>query len=144
VLQNVHIVNGCAWLNHCSENRKDFIRIVKENPQIKMWFNGHFHLSHDYQDSISTVGSCAFVQVGVMGPVSSRDGRRQTRVVQGCSDRMKVFTINHHERDRAGKASVRLDLDFNLVSGEFEFVHGDQDFDRADWFQAFVPRKEDG
>jgi hypothetical protein len=115
-----------------------------ENPQIKMWFSGHFHLSHDYQDSISTVGSCAFVQVGVMGPVSSRDGRRQTRVVQGCSDRMKVYTINHHERDGAGKASVRLDLDFDLVSGEFEFMHGDKDFDRADWFQAFVPRKEDG
>jgi hypothetical protein len=57
---------------------------------------------------------------------------------------MKVYTINHHERDRAGKASVRLDLDFDLVSGQFASLHGDQEFDHEDWFQAFVPRKEDG
>ena len=64
VLQNVHVINGCAWLNHCSSNRNEFIQIVKNNPQIKLWFSGHFHLSHDYQDSIFTVGSCTFVQVG--------------------------------------------------------------------------------
>lgn len=49
VLQNVHVTNGCAWLNHCSENRNRFIQTVKANPQIKLWFSGHFHLSHDYR-----------------------------------------------------------------------------------------------
>jgi hypothetical protein len=50
VLQNVHVVNGCAWLNHCSpDTRKLFIQTVKANPQIKLWCSGHFHLSHDYQ-----------------------------------------------------------------------------------------------
>jgi len=55
VLQNVHVVNGCAWLNHCSpESRKLFIQTVKAHPQIKLWFSGHFHLSHDYQVRIQT------------------------------------------------------------------------------------------
>jgi len=46
VLQNVHVVNGCAWLNHCSDNRKAFIRTVKRNPQIKMWFSGASSACH--------------------------------------------------------------------------------------------------
>ena len=63
VLQNVHVTNGCAWMNHCSENsRKSFINIVKNNPQIKLWGSGHFHLSHDFEDSLSRVNECTFVQ----------------------------------------------------------------------------------
>ncbi len=63
VLQNVHVTNGCAWMNHCSEDsRKTFIQVVKNNPQIKMWCSGHFHLSHDFQDSVSRVNQCTFVQ----------------------------------------------------------------------------------
>ena len=63
VLQNVHVTNGCAWMNHCSEDsRRMFIRTVQNNPQIKMWCSGHFHLSHDFQDSLSTVNQCTFVQ----------------------------------------------------------------------------------
>ena len=70
VLQNVHVQNGCAWMNHCSENRDVFIKTVKDSPQIKLWFSGHFHLSHDYEDSIAKVGSCTFVQAGVIGKAS--------------------------------------------------------------------------
>lgn len=96
------------------------------------------------EDAISCVASCTFVQVGVMGPVSSRDGRRQTRLVQGCTDRLKIYTINHHIRDESGKAKVRLDVDIDLVSGETTFAHGNEDFDHEDWFQAYTPRAEDG
>ena len=31
-------------------------RQVRENPSIKGWFSGHFHLSHDYEDSITFPG----------------------------------------------------------------------------------------
>jgi len=84
------------------------------------------------------------VQAGVVGPVSSRDGRRQTRLVQGCSDRMKIYTINHHIRDDEDKANVRLDADIDLLKGELKFAHGNKDFDHEDWFQAYVPAEEDG
>lgn len=146
VLQNVHVMNGCAWLNHCSPNSRNlFIRTVKENPQIKLWFSGHFHLSHDYQDAISTVGSCTFVQAGVVGPTSTRDGRRQTRLVQGASDRLKIYTINHHKRnEKTGKAELRLDAEIDIATGEVSLAHGNQDYDHDNWFSAYVPEEEDG
>lgn len=44
--------------------------------------SGHFHLSHNYSDSISVVGQTAFVQTGVIGE-SNRDGYRHSRVLKG-------------------------------------------------------------
>jgi hypothetical protein len=145
VLQSVHVINGCAWLNHCSpSSRRLFLQTCQQNPQIKLWFSGHFHLSHDYQDSISTVGQCTFCQVGVVGPVSSRDGNRQTRLVRGNAKEWQIYTINHHIRDQEDKAQVRLDATMNVVTGQVTLVNGSQDVDREDWFQAYIPREEDG
>ena len=170
VLQSVHVTNGCAWLNHCSppDIRNSFVRIVKDNPQIKCWFSGHFHLSHDYEDALvqAVKGSpCAFLQVGVMGPGSSRDNKRQTRFVRGCGgDFLQLFSINHHERvpvtnskrDEGGdatKARVRLDATLDLRTGEMTYAQekgeGEDgndcvDDSKADWFQAYVPQEEDG
>ena len=59
VLQENHVVNGCCWLNHNGgpgAAPQNFIDIVRRSPQIKGWFNGHFHLSHDYEDSITFPG----------------------------------------------------------------------------------------
>lgn len=44
----------------------------------------HFHLSHNYADSISVVGGCAFVQVGVIGDCN-RDGHRHSRLLKGLA-----------------------------------------------------------
>ena len=44
---------------------------------------GHFHLSHNYTDSIAVAGSCAFVQTGVIGDCN-RDGFRHSRVLKGA------------------------------------------------------------
>lgn len=152
VLQNVHVINGCAWLNHCSSNRNEFIQIVKNNPQIKLWFSGHFHLSHDYQDSIFTVGSCTFVQVGVIGPVSSRDGRRQTRLIRGSSQEIEIYTINHHKREHIDIddttsptiGELRLDAKININSGHVISGHGYDDYCHDNWFSAFIPQEQDG
>jgi len=146
VLQNVHVVNGCAWMNHCSEkSRSLFIENVKENPQIKLWFSGHFHLSHDYEDSISRVNQCTFVQAGVMGPKSTRDGRRQTRIIQGNSDIFKIYTLSHHKRGEiTGKAELRLDAKVDLKSNKMESMHKCADHDHENWFSAYVPEEKDG
>ena len=54
VLQECHVVNGCCWLNHNDPRAsKLFIETVRKSPQIKGWFSAHFHLSHDYEDSMS-------------------------------------------------------------------------------------------
>jgi hypothetical protein len=51
------VVNGCCWLNHNDKIlSKKFIEIVRANACIKGWFSGHFHLSHDYEDSITFPG----------------------------------------------------------------------------------------
>jgi hypothetical protein len=134
-----------------------WIRTVLDNPQIKLWFSGHFHLSHDFEDSISVVGSCVFVQAGVVGPSSTRDGKRQTRIVQGNGRKMQIYTVNHHVRDDDGRAALRLDADIDTVTGDVTFAHGgagsprallaqatDDDGDDADWFQAYSPAAEDG
>lgn len=148
VLQSVHVQNGCAWLNHCCERTRGLFRqAVKDNPQIKLWFSGHFHLSHDYEDSLSIQDSCTFCQLGVMGEKSTRDGRRQSRIVQGASDRIKIYTVNHHKRDETtGAAELRLDADIDLLEGSVSLLTRDnsQDYNHDDWFSAYVPEPEDG
>jgi hypothetical protein len=145
VLQNVHVVNGCAWMNHCSSNRSTFIETVKQHPQVKLWFSGHFHLSHDYEDALSKVNQCTFVQAGVMGPLSSRDKRRQTRIVQGNEHVLKMYTVNHHKRDsETGVADLRLDAQIDIKKGTMTFEHKNEDFDNENWFRAYTPEEEDG
>jgi hypothetical protein len=168
VLQSVHVTNGCAWLNHCSppDVRNSFVRIVKNNPQIKCWLSGHFHLSHDYQDALvqPVSGSpCAFLQVGVMGPGSSRDQKRQSRMIRGCGGEfLQLFSINHHERipDKDGdgtstKAKVRLDATIDLRTGRLTYADNETEGGNTsssdvspgrdpNWFQAYVPQPEDG
>lgn len=55
---------------------------------------GHFHLSHNYPDSVSVVGSTAFVQVGVIGDCN-RDGMRQSRLLEGDAGGWRLYTVDH-------------------------------------------------
>ncbi|PNW74215.1 hypothetical protein CHLRE_13g589870v5 [Chlamydomonas reinhardtii] len=103
VIQEIHIKNRVAWLNHSDANPHAFIDLVNKYKNIKLWFSGHFHLSHNYPDSISSVGGTSFVQVGVIGECN-RDGNRQSRLLRGDSDGYQLYTVDH---DTGG---LRLDL----------------------------------
>jgi len=155
VLQECHVVNGCCWLNHNGGPGADpqvFIEIVRRNPQIKLWASGHFHLSHDYEDSItfpggSNRGSCVFAQTGVMTDRSTRDGRRHSRYVRGNEHGFEICTVNH-----AKGGEVRLDATVTY-SDECEvdgacstlvFAHAHEDYDHDLWFQAYTPEENDG
>ncbi len=158
-------------MNHCSspEVRSSFIQTVQDSPQIKLWCSGHFHLSQDFPDSLSRVNQCTFVQVGVVGAKSTRDHTRQTRIVQGNSQSMKIYTINHHLRDENGQAALRLDAVLDLEAGDMDIctVAWDDDDNignemengagrqrggllcdeyetKQKWFGAYIPREEDG
>ncbi|KAG2492808.1 hypothetical protein HYH03_008968 [Edaphochlamys debaryana] len=102
VIQELHVKNRCAWLNH-SHNPRAFMDIVNRHPNVKLWFSGHFHLSHNYPDSITTVGGTAFVQVGVIGECN-RDGLRQSRLLRGTPSGYELFTVDHDT------GATRLDL----------------------------------
>jgi len=107
VLQTVHLKNRCAWLNQ-TDDPEQFIEVVRRSPQIKAWFSGHFHLSHNYQDSVALAGSCACVQVGVIGDCN-RDGHRHSRLLRLLEDRFEVYTVDHGEG-----GSMRLDVRGNM------------------------------
>lgn len=83
------------------------------------------------------------MQVGVIGPKSTRDARRQTRLIQGCSEGIKIFSINHHIRDENDRANIRQDAEINLLTGDVTLMQANQVVD-DDWFQAYIPREEDG
>jgi len=156
VLQECHVVNGCCWLNHNDAvASKRFIEVVRANTQIKGWFSAHFHLSHDYEDSITfpggnNRGSCIFAQTGVMTARSSRDGRRQSRFIRGNSEGFEVCTIDHK---RGGEVRLDATVTFsdtcdvdtdNAQCSVVTFAHPHEDFDHDLWFKAYVPENEDG
>lgn len=103
VVQEVHVKNRCCWLNH-SSNPQRFLQIVERYPNIALHFSGHFHLSHNYVDSISVVNRTAFVQTGVIGDCN-RDGHRQSRVLTGDQHGYQLYTLDHEDN------TLRLDLE---------------------------------
>ncbi|GMI04771.1 hypothetical protein TrVE_jg9395 [Triparma verrucosa] len=140
LLQDVHLKNGCAFLNHSGDLKtaRRFIEVVDTFKNVKAWFSGHYHLSHDFEDSLSERGGCLFVQCGVMGGKSTRDGKRQTRICSFEGEVMTVWTVNHHEDGELVK-----DCDFNLETGE---ISNRRDFDEGDgdFVRTYVPEEEDG
>ncbi len=143
VLQECHVVNGCCWLNHNDAvASKRYIQLVRENPSIKAWFSGHFHLSHDYEDSITfpggnNRGSCVFAQVGCMTTRSTRDGRRHSRLLRGNAEGFEICTVNH-----AKGGEVRLDATITYSTDSTESVvmaHPHEDYDHDLWFSAYTP-----
>ena len=149
VLQENHVVNGCCWLNHSSKNTAKFIKIVRENPSIKAWFSGHFHLGQDYQDSItfpddkSNRGSCVFAQTAVMGKRSSRDTRQQSRLIRGNKEGFTISTVDH---TKEGKERLDATITYtdNDTHESIVFAHESEDYDHDAWFSAYTPQNEDG
>jgi len=162
VLQENHVVNGCCWLNHSGGQNADprttrkFIEVVREHRCIKGWFSGHFHLSHDYQDSITfpTIpreegpypnrGSCVFVQAGVMRGGCSRDGRRQSRILRGNKDGFEILTVNH----KTG-GTIRLDAtitykDTGHEVGVYAHEHDEINRNSDSFLKVYSPTVGDG
>ncbi|CAG9466893.1 unnamed protein product [Pedinophyceae sp. YPF-701] len=98
VINEVHVKNRCAWLNH-STDPFAFIDLVESHSNVRLWFSGHFHLSHNYADSVSSRHGTAFVQTGVIG-TCNRDGMRQSRVLEMDREGFRVLTVDHHDDGR--------------------------------------------
>lgn len=56
--------------------------------------------------------ACALyvVQVGVIGKDSCRDERRQSRIVSGNDEELRVYSVNHHKGRSLMEGVVRLML----------------------------------
>lgn len=150
VLQENHVVNGCCWLNQSSNHRK-FIELVRKHDSIKAWFSGHFHLGHDYEDSITfpvnaNRGSCIFCQVSVMRTGSSRDGRRQSRLLRGTWKGFEICTIDHKNN-----GAIRVDatvLYETETEGMAIYAHDDDKpangYQHEKYFKVYQPFPGDG
>merc|ERR1711939_529636 len=126
------------------------IDIARKSPQIKGWFNGHFHLSHDYEDSITfpggnNRGSCVFAQTGCMTARSSRDGRRHSRFIRGNEHGFEICTVDHSKGGVLRHDATVTYADECAADGEacstLVFAHDHEDYDHDLWFQASCPRR---
>ena len=126
VLQSIHLKCPNAWLNHTDDPGR-YIRLLQDNPQVKLWFSAHDHLSHDYHNSVSCVGECHFVHVGVIGEVS-RDGRRLSRLVEFDADGFTLATLDHVTGER------RDDLTHDYSNGESVQVYEAEGGDESEHF----------
>jgi hypothetical protein len=76
-----------------------------------------------------------------MGEKSTRDGRRQSRIVKGNDKGLEVYTVNHHKN-----GELRLDVTIQYKPGGEDLIlaHGHKDYDHDQWFSAFQPQEADG
>ncbi len=75
---------------------------------------------------------------------STRDHTRQTRIVRCNSEKMEIYTVNHHKRDEEDQAEIRFDASIDLLGGEMKLMLDNEAYDRDNWFSAFLPENQDG
>ncbi len=92
----VHVRATNAYLDQNHDPYR-WLRLVQEYPEIVMWFSAHYHLSHWHHDSIAIRYGTAFFTTGVHGSVT-RDGGRQSRVIEITKSGIEVYTLDHVKR----------------------------------------------
>ncbi|WP_274653284.1 metallophosphoesterase family protein [Paenibacillus humicola] len=93
----VHVRSTNAYLD---ENHDPYrwYRLFKHTPEIVMWFSAHYHLSHVHPDSHTYRFGTHFFITGVHGASFTRDGNRQSRILELEENSVKVLTLDHSER----------------------------------------------
>jgi hypothetical protein len=92
----VHVRSTNSYMDHNHQPER-WMALVKEHPEIVMWFSAHYHLSHVYPDSVVNKFGATFFTTAVHG-AATRDGNRQSRVIELVGGRATVKTIDHVER----------------------------------------------
>ncbi|MEK3916611.1 metallophosphoesterase [Paenibacillus sp. FSL H7-0331] len=93
----VHVRSTNAYLDQNHDPYR-WLELVKKFPEIVMWFSAHYHLSHSYPDSHTHVYGTHFFLNGVHGPCT-RDGKRQSRVIDIGPGGVTVRTLDHVMRE---------------------------------------------
>lgn len=89
----VHLRASNAYLNQ-DHNYLVFNEIIKENPQIIAWFNGHYHMGYNHQGSISKYNNTYFFITGA--PTSAaRDGQHHSYIVDYKNNEFFISVYDH-------------------------------------------------
>ncbi len=70
--------------------------LLRDERSIMMWFNGHYHMGHDHEGSHVTFDGAEHFLVGTT--FGSRDGQRQSRILDVDGDVITVSTYDHNEK----------------------------------------------
>lgn len=103
-----HLSAPNAFLDQTNDPFK-YDDLLKNNPQVRLWFSGHNHLGHQYRGSISQRHQCTFIHTGTMSSFS-RDGLRQSRHIISHRDRIEIRTVDHK------LGNDYLDAELNLAN----------------------------
>ncbi|WP_164821417.1 metallophosphoesterase family protein [Paenibacillus koleovorans] len=92
----VHVRATNAYLDQ-NHRYGRWMELIREFPAIKLWFSAHYHLGHDHADSSSVRSGTRFFITGVHGSCT-RDGLRQSRIIDIHGDKVSVSTLDHNSR----------------------------------------------
>lgn len=102
----IHSAATDAHLDHAF-NALKWRKLMKENPQIRLWCSAHFHMGHDYDTAIVSDKTTVHVSVGVLTS-AARDGSRDTRAIDLANGQATVMTLDHWENTLRKDAVVPL------------------------------------
>ncbi|RKN84904.1 metallophosphoesterase family protein [Paenibacillus ginsengarvi] len=92
----VHVRATNAYLDQ-NHDALRWHRLLRETPEIVLWFSAHYHLGHGYPDSKTNRFGTTFFITGVHGS-ATRDGDRLSRVIDIAGDGVRVQTLDHRQR----------------------------------------------
>lgn len=104
----VHVRAANAYLNQ-DHGYEKWMNLASDYRQIIMWFSGHYHMGHYYNDSSVVTDGIAYFTTG--SPTSgTRDGQKHTRVIDADGAKIVVRTFDHDTK----KLSENPDYTFDL------------------------------
>ncbi|MCZ8512188.1 metallophosphoesterase [Paenibacillus filicis] len=92
----VHVRATNAYLDQNHDPYR-WLKLIQTTPEIVAWFSAHYHLGHGHPDSSSFKYGTRFFTTGVHGTVT-RDGHRQSRIINVEKDKFEIFTMDHDSR----------------------------------------------
>jgi hypothetical protein len=100
---NVHVRATNAYLDQNHDPYR-WLALIRSTPEIVVWFSAHYHLGHGHPDSSTVKYGTYFFTTGVHASVT-RDGNRQSRMIELENDRVRIFTLDHIARKQASEAN---------------------------------------
>jgi hypothetical protein len=94
---DVHVRATNAFLDQ-NHNPYRWVRLFQEFPEVVLWFSAHYHLGHMHPGSTSERLGTVFFMNGVHSNVT-RDGDRQSRVIDITPELIQIKTFDHNKRD---------------------------------------------
>lgn len=99
---HVHVRATNAYLDQNHDPYR-WLELIRSTPEIVVWLSAHYHLGHGHPDSSTEKYGTRFFTTGVHASVT-RDGQRQSRLIELEDDRIRIYTVDHIARRQVFEA----------------------------------------